>query len=290
MPLKSLLDYLKKEHGLKITKTGVIGHPIAHSKSPLIHEFWIKKNDLAGHYKAIDIAPESLEKSVNELIEQGYKGFNVTVPHKVAIMELCSEVDNTAKTIGAVNTVFIKNGKLSGSNTDAFGFIQNIRENAPDYDFGSGPALVLGAGGAARAVIYGLLEAGAPEIILTNRTLEKAQELAGHFSDLGKITVIDWDKREDALAGIALIVNTTSLGMNGKAPLEISLERLPQEALVCDIVYAPLMTALLEQAKARGNKIVTGIGMLLHQARPGFELWHGIMPEVTEELERLVLK
>tara|TARA_B100001989_G_C24547735_1_gene472117 strand:- start:1070 stop:2485 length:1416 start_codon:yes stop_codon:yes gene_type:complete len=290
MPLLELLDYLEKEQGLELTKTGVIGHPIAHSKSPLIHGYWIKKYGLQGTYSTIDIPPETLEEGVNDLIAKGYKGFNVTVPHKVAIMDLCNEIDETAKVIGAVNTIVIEDGKLWGSNTDAFGFIQNIKEQQPDFVFTKGAAIVLGAGGAARAIIYGLIKAGVPEIILTNRTKAKAEELAGHFSDLGKVSVMDWDRRVEALAGANLLVNTTALGMSGKAQLEISLEELPPEALVCDIVYAPLMTDLLSEARERGNNIVTGIGMLLHQARPGFELWHGQSPEVTEEVERLVLK
>lgn len=269
-------------------KTAVIGHPIAHSKSPLIHNEWLREHGLKGSYEAIDIAADALAEGVRVLVERGYTGFNVTLPHKIAIIALCDEVDEHARAIGAVNTVTIRDGKLYGTNTDAFGFAQNILSaGLNDWLFKDGTAVVLGAGGAARAVIYALLEEGVPSIILLNRTREKAEELAV-MSD--KIRVEDWDTRNNVLKDANLIVNTTSLGMGGKPPLEIDLSLAPSHALVTDVVYAPLMTALLEQAKARGLRYVTGIGMLLHQARPGFELWNGVSPEVTPELEEKVLE
>ncbi len=269
-------------------KTAVIGHPIAHSKSPLIHSHWLREHGLKGSYEAIDIEADALAESVRALVDRGYSGFNVTLPHKIAIMALCNEVDERAKAIGAVNTVSIRDGKLYGTNTDAFGFAQNVLCAGLDgWSFEDGAAVVLGAGGAARAVIYALLEEGAPSVILINRTREKAEELTQMDK---KIMVEDWAKRDDALKGANLIVNTTSLGMEGKPPLEIDLSLAPSHALVTDIVYAPLYTDLLQQAKKRGLRVVTGAGMLLHQARAGFALWNGVMPEVTPELEERLLE
>ena len=269
-------------------KTAVIGHPVAHSKSPLIHNEWLREYGLKGSYEAIDIEPDALAEGVRALVERGYAGFNVTVPHKIAVMALCDEVDEHARKIGAVNTVSIRDGKLLGTNTDAYGFAQNILSatKQEDWAFGDGPAVVLGAGGAAKAVVYALLENAAPSIVLLNRTREKAEGLAKMDA---RIKVEGWDTRNDVLEGSNLIVNTTSLGMEGKPPLEIDLSKAPSGALVTDVVYAPLMTELLEQAKKRGLRTVTGIGMLLHQARPGFALWNGVMPDVTPELEEKVL-
>lgn len=268
-------------------RAGVIGYPIKHSKSPLIHGHWIAQHGLQGSYEAIEIAPENLRTRVLQLAADGYAGFNVTIPHKEEIFKLCDDVDPTASIIGAVNTVKIENGKLRGMNTDAFGFIENIRQNTPGFDFRRGPAVVLGAGGAARAILYGLLKEGVPRIILTNRTRDKADVLAQMAP--GKIVVANWSDREGLLAGAKLLVNTTALGMTGKDPLDLSLHALPSDALVTDIVYAPLETELLKAAQANGNPIVTGIGMLLHQARPAFREWFGIMPDVTDDLAKKVL-
>lgn len=271
-------------------KAGVIGHPIAHSKSPLIHGHWIETYGLNGSYEAIDIAPDNLENGIKDLILKGFSGFNVTVPHKEAIMELCDTWDDTVRAIGAVNTVAIsENGSLKGYNTDAYGFLANIRAQKRDFDFGEGPALVLGAGGAARAIIYGLLQEGASQIVLTNRTFEKAENLKEDL-DSASLTVVPWEEKEDYLAETNLLVNTTVLGMSGSDSLNLNIETLPKSALVTDIVYAPLMTDLLKSADSMGYSYVTGIGMLLHQARPAFEKWYGILPDVTEELESLVLE
>ena len=269
-------------------KTAVIGHPIAHSKSPKIHNYWIEKYGLYGTYTAIDIPPKNLKQAIQSLIDQGYKGFNVTVPHKIEIMALCDEIDDLAQKIGAVNTVNIQDGKLHGSNTDAYGFIQNIKENTKNWRFKDGGAVVLGAGGAANAVIYALLKEGVPSITITNRTREKAEALVKLSSD--KINVIDWDDRNAAFSDANLIVNTTALGMVNKPPLDVDISDTPASALVTDIVYAPLMTDLLCQAKDNNLQIVTGIGMLLHQARPGFKLWNGVLPDVTDDLVKLILK
>ena len=269
-------------------KAGVIGHPIAHSKSPIIHQYWMDEYNLHGSYEAIDIAPDDLAVGVQKLIDAGFDGFNITIPHKQNIITLCDEVDEIARSIGAVNTVRIKGGKLFGTNTDGFGFIQNIKQAHNNFDFQNKTACVLGAGGASRAVIYGLIQEGVSRIILINRTTDTAQGLAKDFGDI--IDVVPWDERSEALINADILVNTTSLGMVGKPALDIDLSELNAQSLVCDIVYAPLMTELLKDAKARGNKTVTGIGMLLHQARPAFALWTGTTPEVTKKLESLVLK
>lgn len=272
---------------MSFIKCGVIGHPVQHSKSPLIHNHWIAEHALSGEYKAIDIPPEALKEGVQGMVDDGYAGFNVTIPHKQNILEFCATVDDTARHIGAVNTVVIKDGKLHGTNTDAFGFIENVRKNTFGVDFSHRPVVVLGAGGAARAIIHGLIEAGAENIILTNRTMDKAKEIAGMNADI--VRVAPWEERSKILGSAGFLVNTTALGMTGKSPLEIDLAALPKDAAVCDIVYAPLMTDLLQQAQRNGNQIVTGIGMLLHQARPAFEKWFGVLPDVTSDLEEKVL-
>ena len=271
-------------------KAGVIGHPIKHSKSPIIHNYWIEKGRMNGSYEAIDIAPENLKSDIQRLVEEGYAGFNVTIPHKEAVLELCDEVDGNAEICGAVNTVVIKDGKLIGHNTDSFGFLTNIKTAYPDFDFEEGPAVVIGAGGAARAIVSGLIGHRIPEVILVNRTRERAEKIAkdiGLGTDL--VEVVDWDERNDVLQWANLVVNTTSLGMEGQPALDLNLDALSNDALVNDIVYSPLETDLLKSAKDRGNPTVTGIGMLLHQARPAFYEWFGVMPQVDEELERLVL-
>ena len=263
-------------------KTGIIGHPISHSKSPLIHNHWIKEYGLNGAYEALDIKPQDLPNRLPALLrDEGYRGFNLTIPHKEIAFNLCDEMDDIARAIGAVNTVWIEDKIIKGTNTDAYGFIENLGA----YTSLQGPAFIIGAGGAAKAVLYGLLQAGLTDIRITNRTRSKADELATD----PRITVIDWKGRHEALAGATLLVNTTALGMVGHASLDLDLTALSEDAVVCDIVYAPLMTELLLTAKARGNPFVTGIGMLLHQARPAFKRWYGILPEVTQSLEEKVL-
>ena len=260
-------------------KTGVIGHPIAHSKSPLLHNYWIQHYGLSGTYEAIDIAPEDLQQRLPDLIHnQGYRGFNLTIPHKEIALNLCDHIDDLAKNAGAVNTVYEKQGKIFGTNTDIYGFIQNLQP----YDCTCGSALILGAGGAARAAIYGLLQEGCPKIIVTNRTRAKAERLVDLAPD--RVSVQNWEDRHKALHDISLLVNTTSLGMVGHHKLDLNLATLPQHALVNDIVYAPLMTDLLVCAQSQGNPIRTGIGMLLHQAAPAFQRWYGHQPEVNEML------
>lgn len=273
---------------MSFVRAGVIGYPVKHSKSPIIHSYWIAQHGLEGSYERIEIAPENLERDVRRLIDEGYAGFNVTIPHKEAIFKLCDGVDERAQAIGAVNTVKIRDGKLHGTNTDSFGFIANIKHHVPEFPFHRGPAALLGAGGAARAIIYGLLEEGVPEIILTNRTRDKAELLKAMAPD--KIRIVDWEKRNESFSGASLIVNSTALGMSGKDPLDVDLSSAPEDALVTDIVYVPLVTDLLKQAQLRGNPVVNGIGMLLHQARPAFHAWFGVMPVVTDALVAEVLK
>lgn len=264
-------------------KLGVIGFPAKHSKSPIIHHHWIKKHNLNATYNVINIAPNRLKEGIALLIDEGYAGFNCTVPHKELMMNLCDEVDDLARAVGAVNTVKISaEGKLSGTNTDVFGFIENIRQNQPEFSFTSGPVVVLGAGGAARAVVYGLLLQNVPEIVILNRTRERAEAIRDMAPDI--IRVEEWDKRSAALDGARLVVNCTTLGMSGQPPMFIDMRMLSQAALVTDLVYDPLMTDFLQKAKVRGNKIVTGIGMLLYQAQPAFQSWFGMMPDVDEAL------
>ncbi len=268
--------------------TAVIGHPIKHSKSPLIHSYWLEKYGISGAYTAIDIAPDNLQKNVQRLVDDGYAGFNVTVPHKISIIDLCENITPLAQKIGAVNTITINDGKLYGDNTDAYGFAQNIKESFTDWSFEGKKSLVIGAGGAANAIMYALLQEGVDQITITNRTREKAAALMQLSPD--RISVVDWEKRSESCEKINLIINTSALGMVGKPPLDIDISKAAKDALVTDIVYAPLETDLLKQAKSLGLKTVTGIGMLLHQARPGFEKWNGILPEVTKELEKLSLR
>ncbi len=267
-------------------KLGVIGHPINHSKSPIIHNKWLADAQIEGEYTAIDIAPDDLEGEVQRLINEGYNGFNVTIPHKQNIIKFCSAIDEGAKKIGAVNTVVINNGNLSGYNTDAFGFTQNIIENS-DFDFNGKTACVIGAGGAARAVIQGLLDKDIGKIMLTNRTRDKA-EMLKEF-DAKKIEIIDWDQYQDYLPNTNILINTTSLGMKGYPDLEIDLSSLQKNAVVTDIVYTPLETPLLMQAKENGFHTVTGIGMLLYQAQKSFEIWTGSLPSIDDDLIKKVL-
>lgn len=267
-------------------KAGVIGHPISHSKSPLIHGYWIKQYGIQGEYKTYDIAPENLESGVRGLVDAGLVGFNVTLPHKQNIMPLCATLSDEAAAIGAVNTITVfPNGDLHGHNTDAFGFAQNLKVAAPDFVWKDATATVIGAGGAARAVLYALHQNGVKHINITNRTRESAENLAASYH----AHVVDWDDRNSAARNADLIINTTSLGMTGQSSLDIDLTDINGNAVVYDIVYTPLMTPLLQQAEEKRVRVVTGVGMLLHQARPGFEVWFGHFPDVTPELEALIL-
>lgn len=272
-------------------KAAVIGFPVEHSLSPLIHGEWLARYKIDGQYKAITVMPENLQQWVETLRSTGYAGFNVTLPHKSAVMEFCDSTDPLAEAIGAVNMVSVDaSGKLHGTNTDVFGFLENLRDQQPLWNPASGPVLVLGAGGAARAAVYALLDIGVSQITLCNRNRDRAFALAQDPLSQGKVNIIDWADREKALHAATLLVNTTSLGMAGQEPLEIDLSPAHEGCLVYDIVYRPLMTPLLQAAQARGLPIVTGLGMLLHQARPAFEKWFGVLPEIDPALVRKIEK
>ncbi len=269
-------------------RAGVMGWPVEHSRSPLLHGFWLKEHGIDGEYVLLPVRPGELAPSLRGLAAQGFAGCNLTIPHKGAALAIVDEVDAIAARIGAVNTVVIRpDGTLEGRNTDAFGFYSNLKTTLPGWGADAGPAVVLGAGGGARAVVAALLDNGAAEIRLVNRHRDRAVALAAALG--GPIEAVDWARRADALAGAALLVNTTSLGMTGQPPLDLALDALPKAALVNDIVYAPLETPLLAAARRRGNPVVDGLGMLLHQARPAFAAWFGVMPEVTPALRRAMV-
>ncbi len=268
----------------KIIKAGVIGFPVEHSLSPRLHNYWLKKYNIAGEYKAYPVKPENLAGFIDDLRkDEDFVGVNLTIPHKETVIPFLDGIDDIAMAIGAVNTIIAKDGKLHGTNTDVYGFYENIHQHIK----GKNKAVVLGAGGAAKAVIFALEMEKFEEIIITNRTRDRALILA-HIYTSGS-QVANWENRNKILENVDLLVNTTSLGMTGKEPLEIDLSLLPKTALVTDIVYNPLVTPLLAQAQARGNPTVDGLGMLLHQAVPAFEAWFGVKPEVTQELRQYVL-
>lgn len=268
---------------------GVCGFPIAQSKSPVLFGHWFGQYGIAGTYVPLRIAPNDFAEVLPALQKAGFRGVNCTLPHKIIALEIADTVTDAAKSVGAANMLtFSVDGEISADNSDWFGFLQNVLTGCPEWDPASGPAVMLGAGGAARAGIHALLHAGSPKIRLTNRTRERAEELAAFFGP--KIEVIDWEERSNALTGASIIANSTSLGMTGERPLEISLDDAPRTALVTDMVYNPLETTLLRDARQRGMQTVDGLGMLLHQARPGFRSWFGRDPEVTEELRAACLE
>ena len=261
---------------------GVLGWPVAHSRSPLLHGTWLERHGIDGAYLPLPVAPEHFADAVRALMQLGFRGANVTIPHKQAAYDLCDEREATAERAGAVNTLIFRDGRIIGSNTDGWGFCESLREQVPGWRADAGPAVMLGAGGAARAVAARLLDEGCPRLTLVNRSLERAEALARSLGGPVEIAA-----RAD-LAGAALLVNTTSLGMHGQPPLEIDLAPLPPSAVVADIVYVPLETPLLAAARARGLRGAEGLGMLLHQARPGFHAWFGVDPAVDAELRRIV--
>ncbi len=267
-------------------KAFVTGFPIKHSRSPLIHGHWLKKYDLPGSYEAIEVAPDSFPAFLNSLKDNDYVGGNVTIPHKEMAFALCQRREPAAEEIGAVNTLWFEGGQLCGGNTDAYGFLANLDASSPGWDKHK-TALVLGAGGASRAIIYALKQRGLTDIQIVNRTLTRAEELADRFGS--GISAHEWIAVPELLQDVSLIVNTTSLGMEGKESLSIDLSDVRRDALVTDIVYVPLETPLLKAAHMAGLKTVDGLGMLLHQAVPGFEHWFGVRPEVTAELRNVIL-
>lgn len=266
----------------KARRAGVLGWPVSHSRSPRLHGFWLERHGVDGAYLPLPVHPDHFATAVRALADLGFEGANVTIPHKLAAFEVCDSVDRTAARAGAVNTLVFASGKITGSNTDGFGFLENVRDGAPGWRPDAGPAVLLGAGGAARAIAAALLDAGCPRVTLVNRTPARAEELA---KDLGGAIDV---AAAPPLAGCALLVNTTSLGMQGQPPLEIDLSPLPASAVVNDIVYVPMETPLLAAARARGLVAVDGLGMLLHQARPGFEAWFGHAPVVDQALRDFV--
>ena len=266
---------------------GVLGWPVAQSRSPKLHGYWLEKYKIPGTYIPLPVQPDRLPDAIRGLRAFGFAGCNVTLPHKVAIMDLVDRVEPLAKRIGAVNLIVAEpDGSLSAYNKDGFGFIQCLRDVRPDWRADSGPIVVLGAGGGARGAVVSMADEGAREIRLVNRTISKAEVIANAAGPCVK--VLPWEKRSEALDGAALLVNCTSLGMIGQPPLDIALDPLPASALVCDIIYNPLETALLAASRKRGNTTVNGLGMLLHQARPAFQHWFGVMPEVTPELRQSI--
>ncbi len=267
---------------------GVIGNPIEHSRSPALHGHWLKVNGISGHYIPMKVERDDLKEVIHMLPKMGFAGVNVTIPHKEAVLELADLVTDRAALIGAANTlIFRKDGKIHADNTDGYGFVENLRQNAPDWQPSAAPAAVFGAGGAARAVIASLLEVGVPEIFLTNRTRARADALKTEFGT--KIKVFDWVQAGNVVDDAATVVNTTSLGMEGKPAFRVPLDGLRPGQVVTDLVYAPLETTLLHAAKEAGCTTVDGLGMLLFQAAPAFERWFGVRPVVDEELRQAVL-
>jgi shikimate dehydrogenase len=266
---------------------GVIGWPVSQSRSPKLHGYWLEKYKIPGAYILLPVQPEKVGDAIKGLVALGFAGCNVTIPHKLAVMPLLDNIDPLAKRMGAVNLIVVgEDGKLTGFNKDGYGWFESIKEKKPDFNVKAGPAVVMGAGGGARAITFTLADEGAPEVRLINRHKERADKLA---ADCGKpVRVVPWEQRMDALEGANLLVNCTNQGMIGQQPLDLPLDKLPSTAYVSDIIYNPMETPLLAAARQRGNATVNGLGMLLHQARPAFKAWFGVDPEVTPELRKII--
>jgi len=276
-------------HPDRFLLAGVMGWPVMHSRSPAFHNYWFRKHGLAGTYVPLAIRPGGLAGALRGLHPLAFSGVNVTIPHKQEAMKIVDEVDALARSIGAISCIVVRpDGSLAGTNNDCYGFIEAVKQEYPAWRPDAGPAVVIGAGGGSRAVCYGLAQEGAKEIRLVNRTLERAQEIAREFG--GAISALPWRDRHDALEGAAMVVNTTSQGMVGNDALDLRLDKLPKRALAADIVYIPLETPFLAEARKRGNPTMNGLGMLLNQGRPAWKAWFGIEPEVTAELRAMVEK
>jgi shikimate dehydrogenase len=272
-----------------IPLAGVIGSPVAHSRSPRLHRHWLSTYGIRGHYIPMEVSQEDLETVIRALPKMGFVGVNVTIPHKERVIALADQITDQATLIGAANTlIFRPDGSIYADNTDGYGFLQNLKHGVPDWNPKAGPAVILGAGGAARAVVAALTEAGAPEIIISNRTRVRADKLKEDFGQ--RLRVVDWVQAGNILEEASLIVNTTSLGMVGKPELRVPLDGLQPGTVVTDLVYAPLKTHLLQTAEAAGCRTVDGLGMLLHQAVPGFERWFGMRPEVDNATRAAALR
>ena len=271
-----------------IPVAAVLGHPINHSKSPKLHNYWLSSFGIDGHYIPLDIDPRNFENSIRALSGLGFVGANVTIPYKEKVLKIADKISDRAAIIGAANTLtFLPDGSIYADNTDGYGFLQNIRSKYNDWTAGEGTSVVFGAGGASRAILGALIEYGANEVILANRTRSRADQLRSDFG--AKIKVVDWMKVQNYLSDASTVINATSLGMDGKAELPIPLQGLKKNTLVTDIVYTPLKTPLLENAAKRGCRTVDGLGMLIHQAIPGFERWFGVKPDVSENLRELLI-
>ena len=273
----------------KAKLAGVMGWPVEHSCSPRLHSYWLQKHRVDGAYVPLAVEPGHFGQALRVLARLGFHGVNVTVPYKEAALAAVDVADPLARRIGAVNTVTMRaDGSLEGTNTDAYGFMEHLQASAPDWRASHGPVVVIGAGGAARAVCVALVDAGVPEVRVVNRTLARAEALALAIGE--PLRVLPWINRAGALQDTVLVVNSTLQGMAGQPPLDLDLASLPDHGIVYDIVYTPLKTPLLKAAAARGHRVVDGLGMLLHQARPGFKAWFGVEPEVTEELRDFVAR
>jgi shikimate dehydrogenase len=274
-------------HPDRFLLAGVMGWPVMHSRSPLLHNYWFKQHNLAGTYVPLAIEPAKLAAALRALRPLGFAGCNLTLPHKQEAMKIVDEADTLAKSIGAISCIVVRpDGSLAGTNNDCYGFIHSIKQEQPGWRADAGPIVVIGAGGGARAVCYGLAQEGAREIRLINRTLDRAKKIAEDFA--GPLKALPWEQRHEGLEDAAMVVNTTSQGMLGQNPLDLTLDRLPARALAADIVYIPLETPFLAAAHKRGNPTINGLGMLLHQGRPAWRAWFGIEPEVTAELRAIM--
>lgn len=272
-----------------IPLAGVIGSPIAHSKSPRLHQHWLKTYGQKGYYVPLHVEASDLSNVLQTLPKMGFVGVNVTVPHKERVFQIADLITDRATLIGAANTlIFRKDGKIHADNTDGYGFIENMRQNAPAWQPSKGPAVILGAGGAARAVVASLLEVGVPEIMISNRTRIRAEQLRQHFGK--RLRVVDWVQAGNMFEQAYTVVNTTSLGMAGKSDLRVPLDGLQAGSFVCDLVYVPLETQFLNTARSMGCHVIDGLGMLLHQAVPAFERWFEVRPEVDEATREIMLR